>query len=73
MAKTRISMDETKAICRYFNYLKRKYKINNSQLYNHCPDGPNQGGLTCCKGMSLARGSAAAPLEQDKSPQVGTV
>lgn len=46
MAKTRISMDETKAICRYFNYLKRKYKINNSQLYNHCPDGPNQGGLT---------------------------
>lgn len=46
MAKTRISMDETKAICRYFNYLKHTYKINNSQLFNHCPDGPNQGGLT---------------------------
>lgn len=46
MAKTRISMDETKDICRYFNYLKHIYKINNSQLYNHCPDGPNQGGLT---------------------------
>ena len=46
MAKTRISMDETKDICRYFNYLKRKYKINNSQLFNHCPDGPNQGGLS---------------------------
>lgn len=46
MAKTRISIDETKDICRYFNYLKRKYTINNSQLYNHCPDGPNQGGLT---------------------------
>ena len=46
MAKTRISMDETKDICRYFNYLKHIYKINNSQLFNHCPDGPNQGGLS---------------------------
>lgn len=46
MAKTRISMDETKDICRYFIYLKHKYKINNSQLFNHCPDGPNQGGLS---------------------------
>lgn len=36
MAKTRISMNETNDICRYFIYLKCKYKIKNSQLYNNC-------------------------------------